>query len=275
MVRTCGHLDCIPLNPAFAWRATGSPGSVLWFLRVVPDTGLILESIDTVANKDPGWMTDFRSRRVLRLHQPTRIGKMLDLSWDDGVATVQLRDLAGHPSPLWKSCASLPAVGPGTTIDLAGRWRLELVADTGRATGRSLSADLVLRPTTPAQRAGKSVITGKPVIDDGYAFWGTLSTDLRRLGALPSGHLTSNDPAVPGVRVYVRRERPGTEPFLDLSIQLRAQPPYDHWETVLDGDFNGFQVQAMDRDMMAGTWESSGGEMAVSARGRFCGRRVR
>lgn len=33
-------------------------------------------------------------------------------------------------------------------------------------------------------------------------------------------------------------------------------------------------IVAMDRNTIAGTWESSGGEMAVSARGRFCGRRV-
>ena len=44
---------------------------------------------------------------------------------------------------------------------------------------------------------------------------------------------------------------------------------------ILDGVSNGLSVLAMDRKTMAGTWESSGGEMAVSARGRFCGRRVR
>jgi len=275
MVRACGDMDCIALNPAFAWRAAGDPGNVLWFLRVFPDTGLIVESLDTTANRTSGWMSGFHTRRVLRPDQPARVGTMLNVSWDDGVATVRLRHVAGALSGLWMACAALPAVGQSTGLDLAGRWELEFVADTGRATGRLLRAEMVLMPTSLDQRTGRSVVTGQQVIDSGYLFWGTLSSDLRRLGAIPSGDLKSKEPILPGVRVYAHRERPGARPFLDLSVQLRAPPPHDHWEVVLDGVSNGLNVLAMDRKTMTGTWESSGGEMAVSARGRFCGRRVR
>jgi len=273
VVRECGHLACIALNPAFAWQAAGDPGKVLWFLRVIPDTGLIVEALDTTANLAPSWMSGFRTRRILRLDQPDRVGRMLDVSWRDGVATVRLRRVAAPPSGLWETCAALPALGPGTGQNLGGKWQLEFVADTSRAMGKSMKAEMVLIPTTLAQRTG-SGLTGQPVIDSAYAFWGTLSTDLRRLGAIPAGNLKSKEPMLPGVRVYARRERPGAPPILDLSIRLRSPPPHDRWETVLDGVWNGLTVLAMDQEAMAGTWESSSGEMAAAARGRFCGRRV-
>lgn len=273
MVRECGHLACIALNPAFAWQAAGDPGNVVWFLRVFPNTGLIVEALDTTANLAPGWMSGFRTRRVLPLGQPARIGTMLDVSWNSGVATVRLRRIAAPPTGLWMACGSLPVLGPGAGEYLGGKWQLEFVADTGRATGKSLKAELILMPTTLDQRIGRG-LTGQPVIDSTYAFWGTLSTDLRRLGGIPAGNLKSREPMLPGVRVYARRERPGAPTFLDLSILLRPPPPHDRWETALDGVWNGLNVLAMDPETMAGTWESSGGEIAVAARGRFCGRRV-
>ncbi len=85
------------------------------------------------------------------------------------------------------SCDSVPLLLPTTPLELSGRWRIEFVAETGSRVGRHLRADLTLRPTTATQRAGRNVITGSPTADSSYSFSGTISTDLRRLGALPSG----------------------------------------------------------------------------------------
>jgi hypothetical protein len=178
-------------------------------------------------------------------------------------------------SAQWSLCDSLPLIDPSATLDLAGKWHLDFRADTGRAAGRTLHAELFLTPTTELQRTGKSVFDGSPVIHTSYVYWGALSTDLRRLGALRSGNVRSMDPMVPGVRVHARRERLGTTPFLDLNIELRAEPPNDHWEVVLDGAYTVLNVSALNGESMAGIWESGGGEMAIAARGRFCGGRRR
>jgi hypothetical protein len=171
------------------------------------------------------------------------------------------------------ACDSIPVVSPGIPLELAGGWTFEFIADTGRRTGRKMRADMRLITTTDRQRSGTDIL-GRPFIDSAYVFWGTLSSDLRRVGALQAGDVRSRDSLVPGVRVYARRERPGTPPFLDLTIDLRPPPPHDHWQTVLDGAYTTLFVTRAGRDGLAGRWESGGGEMAIAARGRFCGRRL-
>jgi len=100
-VRLCGDLNCIALNPALEWRILGDPPGVLWFLRVAPDEGLVVESLDTTRRPSRNVPPTFRTRQLLRINESAQQSVLaaamggttvpvLRVTWNDGVATVRL-----------------------------------------------------------------------------------------------------------------------------------------------------------------------------------------
>jgi hypothetical protein len=161
-----------------------------------------------------------------------------------------------------------PPVVIAVLPELSGQWVVSFSADSGPARGRVLNATLHLKPTTPAQQSGTSRIDGRPTVDSAYVYYGSLSRDLRPVGALRAGAVNSNDPGAPGVQVHFRRGT--TEGRVEAEVRLRPAPPHDSWEAVLDGDYTTLSILRYESSKWTGTWESGGGENAVRARGRFC-----
>ena len=152
--------------------------------------------------------------------------------------------------------------------ELKGQWLVLFTADSGPARGRVLNAILHLKPTTLAQQSGTSRIDGRPTVDSAYVYYGSLSRDLRPVGALRAGAVNSNDPTAPGVQVHFRPRT--TEGRVEAEVRLRPAPPHDSWDAVLDGDYTTLSILRYESGRWTGTWESGGGENAVRAKSKFC-----
>jgi hypothetical protein len=140
---------------------------------------------------------------------------------------------------------------------LAGAYRVKLVATSGPKAGQSTDGTLRLQPNDSVLRA--VMIAGIRDTSASYVLYGTAGIDLEAVGAVRPGNLASADPQQPGVLVI---ERKG-------GITLRLGSEANRRDVVrYDGGYTALRVTEASRDRFAGTWASGlGGQRSG---GYFC-----
>ncbi len=155
---------------------------------------------------------------------------------------------------------------PGATaVGLDGRYRLTVVATSGRSSGRRAVGRLWLRPHAPELQYVVGA-DGEPVPGVRFPVFGWTDVDLAPLGAVPTGDLLSEDPLRPGVIVSERQAAgPGEGP----SIVARLGDLANQRDVVrFDGAYTALYVRAIDERSFAGGWAS--GVTGREASGYFC-----
>lgn len=175
-------------------------------------------------------------------------------------ALIPISGCQGQPrAPRPMNCG--PATGdPGAVAaeDLAGNYRLKLVATEGAKAAQSAEGTLGLQPYEGSLR----VVTIGGIRDTAasYVHYGSTDVDLEAVGAVRLGDLGSLDPLRPGVAVI---ERKGT-------VTLRLGSDANRRDVArFDGGFTALQVGEVLRDGFTGSWRSGVGIQRSSA-GYFC-----
>jgi hypothetical protein len=143
---------------------------------------------------------------------------------------------------------------------LAGAYRVKLVATSGPKAGQSTEGELSLQPNDSVLRA--VMIAGIRDTAASYVLYGTASLDLEAVGAARPGNLESTDPRQPGVLVV---ERKG-------GITLRLGSEANKRDVVrYDGAYTALRATEASPDRFGGTWASGlGGQRSE---GYFCASR--
>lgn len=184
--------------------------------------------------------------------------------------------LACHPahpeaqpavSPCRPTTGSLPRTA--SSAELAGDYRLRVIATSGAGTGRSVDGALRLRRLEEATRR-EVVVLGVRDTTSRFPLSGTTDLDPATLGAVRTGSLVAEDPEAPGVLVIERRPaRPdaATEIMLRLGAEANRRGVIRY-----DGGYFALNVRSITPEGFAGTWSSGGA--GSSAEGYFCAERV-
>ena len=155
----------------------------------------------------------------------------------------------------------VPAAGDPDAVaaeDLAGTYRLKLVATEGAKAGQPAEGTLRLQPLESSLR----VVTIGGIRDTAasYVHYGSTDVDLEAVGAVRLGDLGSLDPKRPGVVVV---ERKG-------AITLRLGSEANRRDVArFDGGFTALRVGKVSRNGFTGSWRSGVGIQRSSA-GYFC-----
>lgn len=141
---------------------------------------------------------------------------------------------------------------------LAGRWRLQLVATEGTASGRSVSGPLVLLPPP----GGRLSVSGAP--QAAIILVGSTEIAVEEVGAVRMGSTRSADTLAPGVAV-IAGER---------TITIRIGADGNRRDVIrFDGGYFALQVRSLTADRFAGSWVSGGAGPEESG-GYFCATRM-
>jgi hypothetical protein len=162
-----------------------------------------------------------------------------------------------EPDPM--SCA---ASGDSTTPhlkaeQLAGVYRLKLVATQGSKVGHSTEGTLQLRPYDSSLRS--VTIGGIRDTAASYVLYGSAGLDLDAVDAVRPGDLESTDPQQPGALVIERKG--GITIRLGSEANRRGVVRYD-------GGYTALRVAEVGPDRFDGTWLSGLGSRRSS--GYFC-----
>ncbi len=150
--------------------------------------------------------------------------------------------------------------------DLAGAYRLTLVATEGSRAGEAVRGELALIPNAAAMRPMGTGATHRP--DATMPLIGTADVDLAQVGATLVGDLASPDPRSPGVALLERHVLRGTD-TTQTDLTLRFGSEANRRDVVrFDGAFTALYVHASDAAGFVGTWASGVG--APEAKGYFC-----
>jgi hypothetical protein len=145
--------------------------------------------------------------------------------------------------------------------DLAGEYRLTLVADRGSAAGDSAEGRLWLH-TNEAELRGIPSASGGIRRDASAPLHGWTDVAVEAVGAVRPGDVSSRDPAAPGVLVIQE----------DGRLLLRLGSEANRRDVLrFDGGYTVLRVERATEGGFAGTWSS--GLVEFQAGGAFCARR--
>jgi hypothetical protein len=166
-----------------------------------------------------------------------------------------------EPDPM--SCA---ASGDSTTPQikaeqLAGVYRLKLVATHGSKAGQSTEGTLQLRPYDSSLRS--VTIGGIRDTAASYVLYGSAGLDLDAVDAVRPGNLESTDPQQPGALVIERKGR--------ITIRLGSEANR-RGVVRYDGGYTALRVADGGPDRFVGSWSSGLGSRRSS--GYFCANRA-
>ena len=185
------------------------------------------------------------------------------------VAAVACRAAVPAARPATAACSAPEGRLPPSpaVAQLAGEYRLRLVATAGRKSGAAVDARLGLRPRVDSLQAPPVPETRDTATR--YPLAGWLDLDPAAIGATPTGDLRSVDGSAPGVLV-IERHPPAPDSPASIVLRLGAEA---NRRGVLrfDGGYFALTVRRIGPEGFAGTWSSgSGGETAA---GYFCAER--
>lgn len=162
---------------------------------------------------------------------------------------------AGVPQPA--ACEPVPPpLPPSADVgDLAGAFRITLVATGGPRAGASTVGAVELRPVTGATSA----------VGVRYPLAGSAVLQMEAIGASAPGAIGSADPQAPGVRVVEWMQ--GAPPARLVALRLGADANRDD-RLLFDGAFLALHVHGIAPGSFGGTWTS--GEGSGHASGHFC-----
>lgn len=168
-----------------------------------------------------------------------------------------------RPTPDPISCTpATTSLGLGTPAEqLAGTYRLKLVATEGAKAGQSSEGTLLLQPYEPSLR--EVTVGGIRDTAARYVHYGRADVDLDAVGAVSPGELGSLDPMQPGVVVIQRKG----------AITLRLGSAANRRDVArFDGGYMALRVGEATADRLAGSWTSGVGTRRSA--GYFCAVRV-
>lgn len=159
------------------------------------------------------------------------------------------------PAPAACEAVAPPLSASAAVGNLAGHFRIALVATAGPRAGASVAGTLTLQPVTAAPSpAGVR-----------YPLAGSASLALDAVGATAPGAIGSVDPHAPGVRVVEWMQ--GAPPARLVALRLGADANRGD-RLLFDGAFLALHVHGIAADSFGGTWTSGSG--ADQASGHFC-----
>ena len=151
--------------------------------------------------------------------------------------------------------------------DLAGSYRLTLVATTGDSTGTRAEGKLTLAPNDSAHSVVRGVGTDAPRPNVATPLYGWTDLAARTVGAVNTGSLRASDPDRPGVLVIEGRPQ-GAEVKSDIVLRL-GEYSNDRDRVLFDGGYTVLRVAWIDGGAFGGSWESAAMNRG-SAGGYFC-----
>jgi hypothetical protein len=171
----------------------------------------------------------------------------------------QARRSEPDPTTCIPSTSQLPTTS--SAEELAGAYRLRLVATKGPMSGRTALGALTLQPYDSALRT--LTIAGLRDTAASYVLYGSTDIALDSVGAVSAGKLDSEDPLRPGV---VAVERKGA-----LTLRLGSEANRRD-VTRFDGGFTALRVLEATGNGFAGSWTS--GLRLERSGGHFCAERM-
>jgi hypothetical protein len=176
-------------------------------------------------------------------------------------AACRAQPSAADPRSCGPTSATLP--GDASADELAGAYRLQLVATTGDKAGTTISGSLRLTPYEAAQRH-RSLPDGRVDSSSAYVLHGMTDLTLSEIGA-EAGDLTSSDPRRPGVLVISTGPKRRGPPRVLLRLGAEAN---QRDLLRFDGAYTVLRVREISADGFSGEWES--GAPLPKAGGHFC-----
>ncbi len=157
--------------------------------------------------------------------------------------------------------------GDVSAADLAGEYRLTLVATGGDSTGKTADGRLSLHPHESSAR--QVMVAGVPDPNVSIPLYGAMELDLEVINALRLGDLASLDPMRPGVAVFESRgvREGAAAPFTEIIMRLGSIVNRRD-VTLFDAGYSVLRLNWVDETSFGGTWES--GVAGPRSRGHFC-----
>jgi hypothetical protein len=151
--------------------------------------------------------------------------------------------------------------------DLAGSYRLALVATSGDSAGSRAEGQLTLAPNDSVHTVVRGMGTDDPRPNVATPLYGWSDLAARSVGAVNTGSLRASDPDAPGVLVIEgRTEETGAPP--DIILRL-GEYSNDRDRVLFDGGYTVLRVSWIESGAFGGSWESAAMNRG-SARGYFC-----
>ncbi len=148
---------------------------------------------------------------------------------------------------------------------LIGRYELRMISEDRYYKGRSVTGQLELHYTDSAYKTRIDAARADPHRDPEMNFRsfyepiiGTVTIDLQRIYAVPSGNLGSLDPSEPGV--YLMQ----SQPVLD----------FGRFPMALDGTSLSLRIVGRSALGFWGSWSSAWSLSRSTVTGRFCAKRI-
>ena len=185
------------------------------------------------------------------------------------LVTGACRAHSGRASP--QECVPVATELPATSTaeELAGEYRLRLVATSGRMSGSAVEGRLTLQPQLDSLRY-RARLGGGTDSAVGHTLYGGTEIDLTAVDALLVGSTSSLDPIRPGVLVIERHERAGQAPRAEIVMRLGSDANRRDRQR-FDGGYTALRVRRVGAEGFAGTWAS--GVTGERAAGYFCATR--
>jgi hypothetical protein len=176
------------------------------------------------------------------------------------------RAASERPGP--QDCAPPASEPPAITSarELAGEYRLKLVATSGAKAGSSTEGALTLQPQPPGLRY-RSRLGGTVDSAVVHPQYGATEIDLGAIDAVLVGNTTSLDPTQPGVLVIERPAQSGRPEGAEIVLRLGSEANRQDRQRV-DGGYTALRVRQLSPSAFSGTW-GSGITLERSA-GYFC-----
>jgi hypothetical protein len=151
--------------------------------------------------------------------------------------------------------------------DLAGSYRLTLVATQGDSTGSRAEGQLTLAPNDSVHAVVRGMGTDAPRPNVATPLYGWTDLAARTVGAVNTGSLRASDPDAPGVLLIEGRTEESEAP---PDIILRLGEYSNRRDRVLfDGGYTVLRVSWIEGGAFGGSWESAAMNRG-SAGGYFC-----
>ena len=151
--------------------------------------------------------------------------------------------------------------------DLAGSYRLTLVATQGDSTGSRAEGQLTLTPNDSAHAVVRGMGADAPRPNVSTPLYGWTDLVARMVGAVNTGSLRASDPDAPGVLVIEGRPE-GTEGPPDIILRL-GEYSNDRDRVLFDGGYTVLRMSWIEGGAFGGSWESAAMNYG-SAGGYFC-----
>lgn len=179
------------------------------------------------------------------------------------------RARTGELGPAGCRPVASPLAPGATAAEIAGEYRLVLVADSASSHPERVTGTLRLEPYEGVLRQ-RTRLDGSLDSTTIYAAFGSTDIDLSAVGAAEVGSTQSEDPVSPGVVVLERRTVSGKEPATNILLRLGSEANRRDRQR-FDGGYTALYVRSISADQFAGDWASA--VAGPSVKGHFCAMR--